>query len=87
VCHYQLLKLNVTKANVPIILKRKPVPHVCRSQKRNHVINRKHVHGNQERGAKRAHVIRRRVRLFDCCDWGSEPCDLDCNAHRETLDE
>jgi len=25
--------------------------------------------------------------VLDCCDWGSEPCDLDCNAHPETLDE
>ena len=62
VCHYQLPKLNVTKANVPTTLKRKPVPHVYRSQKKNHVMNRRHVHGNQERGAKRAHVIRRRGR-------------------------
>jgi len=62
VCHYQLLKLNVSKANVPMTSKRKLVPHVGQSQKKNHVMSKRDVHGNQERRAKRAHVIGRRER-------------------------
>jgi len=42
-------------------LKRKLVPRVCRSKEtKSYVISRRDVHGNLERGVKRALVIKRR---------------------------